>query len=74
MPDDVLQRISEPFFTTKPAGKGMGLGLFLAKNVIRRLGGQLEIESAPGRGTTVKLTVPKQATATGGNAVTRDGD
>jgi two-component system sensor histidine kinase RegB len=74
MPDNVLQRISEPFFTTKPAGKGMGLGLFLAKNVIRRLGGQLEIESAPGRGTTVKLTVPRQATATGGNAVTPDGD
>lgn len=41
MPPEVLQRVSEPFFTTKPPGKGMGLGVFLAKNVVRRLGGSV---------------------------------
>ena len=55
---DVLQRISEPFFTTKPPGQGMGLGLFLAKNVIQRLGGQIDIQSEQGTGTTVTVKLP----------------
>lgn len=56
----VLQRISEPFFTTKPPGQGMGLGLFLAKNVIQRLGGEIAIQSQEKRGTVVTVSLPQR--------------
>jgi two-component system, sensor histidine kinase RegB len=55
----VLARAGEPFFTTKEPGKGMGLGLFLARSFAERLGGALELESAPGRGTAATLTLPR---------------
>jgi two-component system sensor histidine kinase RegB len=55
---DVLARVGEPFFTTKPTGKGMGLGVFLARAVIERLGGQFTIRSVPGGGTTATLSLP----------------
>ncbi len=58
---DVLARVGEPFFTTKPPGRGMGLGLFLARAVAERLGGGLSIESTRGRGTTVHVRVPVAA-------------
>ena len=58
MSASILQRISEPFFTTKPPGKGMGLGLFLAKNVIHRLDGEIDIQSKEGIGTTVTVKFP----------------
>jgi len=54
----VLRRAREPFFTTKAAGDGMGLGLFLAQALADRLGGSLEIDSRPGTGTTTSLTLP----------------
>jgi len=53
-----LARAGEPFFTTKVAGEGMGLGLFLARTTAEQLGGQLEIDSQLGRGTVVRLVVP----------------
>lgn len=58
MTAEVLSRAGEPFFTTKPPGKGMGLGLFLARTVIGRVGGRLEIASQPGRGTDVVVLLP----------------
>ena len=63
MPPKILQRVSEPFFTTKPPGKGMGLGVFLAKNVVRRLGGTVVHESrecseTSDSGTTVTIQLP----------------
>ena len=58
IPPEVLARVGEPFFTTKPTGKGMGLGIFLARAVIERLGGQFTIRSAPGTGTTATLSLP----------------
>ena len=63
MPPEVLERVSEPFFTTKSPGKGMGLGVFLAKNVVRRLGGTVSYRSneASGglnTGTTVTILLP----------------
>lgn len=61
MPPEILDRVSEPFFTTKPPGKGMGLGVFLAKNVIKRLHGSIEFESQPGQGTLVKVVVPVES-------------
>jgi len=61
MPDDVLARAGEPLFTTKEPGSGMGLGLFLSRAVIERLGGTLELSSVVGRGTTAALTLPLSA-------------
>jgi signal transduction histidine kinase len=48
-----LSRAGKPFHTTKP--RGLGVGLALARRVVERFGGRLEIDSAPGRGTTVRL-------------------
>lgn len=58
MPDEILARIGEPFFTTKAPGRGMGLGLFLARAVIEGVGGSLQIDSKPGEGTEVSVTLP----------------
>ncbi|MGE0755594.1 MAG: sensor histidine kinase [Pirellulaceae bacterium] len=60
MTPDVLARAGDPFFTTKEPGKGMGLGLFLARNVIERIGGRLHIDSVPGTGTTVAIELPSK--------------
>jgi signal transduction histidine kinase len=51
-----LGRAGKPFHTTKP--RGLGVGLALARRVIERFGGRLEIDSEPGRGTTVRLHMP----------------
>jgi PAS domain S-box-containing protein len=53
-----LARASEPFFTTKPQGKGTGLGLAMARGFAEQSGGALAIESAPGRGATVRIWLP----------------
>jgi two-component system sensor histidine kinase RegB len=48
----------DPFFSTKPEGQGMGLGLYLARAHLRALGGTIELESQPGHGTTVQVRFP----------------
>ncbi len=64
MPSEIMARIGEPFFTTKAPGRGMGLGLFLARAVIEGVGGSLEIHSnvepqgVAGGGTEVLVTLP----------------
>ena len=58
MTPEVLERVAEPFFTTKPTGQGMGLGAFLAHLFAQTLGGQLSFESEPGRGCTAILDLP----------------
>jgi signal transduction histidine kinase/CheY-like chemotaxis protein len=58
MPAELLARVTEPFFTTKPRGEGTGLGLAMAHGFAEQSGGALAIESAPGRGTTVSLWLP----------------
>lgn len=60
MTAEQLKRVSEPFFTTKPPGKGMGLGVFLAKNVVGRLGGSVKFKSSPDRGTTAYVRIPSK--------------
>lgn len=55
---EVLQRVGEPFFTTKEPGRGMGLGLYLTQNVLRRLNAELKFTSRPGQGTTAEILLP----------------
>jgi two-component system sensor histidine kinase RegB len=57
-PDD-LRRAGEPFFTTKPAGAGTGLGLFVTRSSIEQLGGTLQLSSALGEGTSAVVTLPR---------------
>lgn len=59
MPEAVLNRITEPFFTTKEPGRGTGLGLSVVHNLITRSNGQLSIDSAEGKGTTVTMLLPR---------------
>ncbi len=58
MSAEALARAGEPFFTTKEAGRGMGLGLFLARTLVTQLGGSLDIDSSLGRGTRVVVRLP----------------
>jgi two-component system sensor histidine kinase RegB len=59
VPEALLRRIGEPFFTTKEPGHGTGLGLYLARHVVERQGGEMRVESAEGRGTRITLTMPE---------------
>jgi two-component system sensor histidine kinase RegB len=63
MAPEVRRRAGEPFFTTKEPGQGMGLGLFLARVLAERIGGDLQIESDLGRGTTVSMVLPAREPA-----------
>ena len=58
MEPDVADRAFEPFFTTKAAGEGTGLGLATVHGIVTDSGGDIAIESAPGRGTVVRFTLP----------------
>lgn len=57
MDSETIAKACEPFYTTKEPGKGMGLGLFLAKTVAERFGGSLSFDSTPGEGTRVVLSL-----------------
>jgi CheY-like chemotaxis protein len=59
MDEDTLRRAIDPFFTTKPVGKGTGLGLAQVYGSARQAGGTVRIESKPGEGTTVRVFFPK---------------
>ncbi|MFN8544898.1 MAG: ATP-binding protein [Candidatus Binatia bacterium] len=58
MTPEVLARALDPFFTTKPPGRGMGLGLFLARTLLDGLGGRLTLDSTPGHGVTAAVELP----------------
>jgi len=58
IPPELLGRVLEPFFTTKPVGQGSGLGLAIVHRIVRDHGGVIEFDSAPGEGTTFRVIVP----------------
>lgn len=55
---NVLPRVFEPFYTTKAAGHGTGLGLSVTHTIVTRLGGEIAVESEPGNGTTFRVSLP----------------
>jgi signal transduction histidine kinase len=58
IPPEVREHIFDPFFTTKDVGRGTGLGLAISHQVVSAHGGRIEVESAPGAGTAVHITIP----------------
>jgi len=70
MSRDVLKRVGEPFFSTKPPGTGLGLGVFIARTLSEQMGGRFRLESEPGRGTTAIVEIESGASSSRmGNAV-----
>jgi CheY-like chemotaxis protein len=59
MAPDLLSRVFEPFFTTKPVGQGTGLGLSVAHGIVVSHGGAITVDSAPGRGATFHVHLPR---------------
>jgi signal transduction histidine kinase len=53
-----ISKIFEPFFSTKPAGEGTGMGLYISKEIVVKLGGKMMVESQPGSGTVFTITLP----------------
>lgn len=65
MPEEVRCHVLEPFFTTKEVGRGAGLGLSAVHGVVKSAGGYIALSSSPGRGTTVRIHLPRQRPPTG---------
>jgi DNA-binding response OmpR family regulator/two-component sensor histidine kinase len=58
MPPDVVARAFDPFFTTKPPGKGTGLGLSQVYGIVQQIGGDVTIDTAVGKGTSINIALP----------------
>lgn len=56
--EDALDRLFEPFYTTKPAGEGLGLGLAISRDIVREFGGELQADNRPGGGARFTLILP----------------
>jgi two-component system NtrC family sensor kinase len=63
IPPENLAKIFDPFFTTKPDGKGVGLGLAVSFGIIEAHGGDIEVKSAVGEGTTFTVSLPLEQPA-----------
>jgi signal transduction histidine kinase len=59
MPPEVVERVFEPFYTSKPEGKGSGMGLPTVRAIVQEAGGRVAIDSAVGEGTTVTVELPR---------------
>jgi signal transduction histidine kinase len=58
IPQKVLDKIFQPFFTTKPTGQGTGLGLSLSYDIVKAHGGELKVETKEGEGTAFSVLLP----------------
>ncbi|MBX9733648.1 MAG: sensor histidine kinase [Chitinophagaceae bacterium] len=58
IPNEIKEKIFQPFFTTKPTGQGTGLGLSLSYDIVKAHGGKLTVESELGKGTIFKIEIP----------------
>jgi signal transduction histidine kinase len=58
IPEKNLSKIFDPFFTTKEVGKGTGLGMHIAYNIVRKHNGTITVQSQVGQGTTFTIRVP----------------
>jgi len=63
MPDDIIDKIFNPFFTTKPTDQGTGLGLAISSDIVRQHGGNIRVESEPGEGTEMIIELPLEPPA-----------
>jgi len=58
IPKNIVDKIFQPFFTTKPTGEGTGLGLSLAHEIVKAHGGELKVETKEGEGTKFIIVIP----------------
>jgi PAS domain S-box-containing protein len=72
MDEETLDRVMDPFFTTKPVGEGTGMGLSMVHGIVAKHGGAVNISSAPGKGTMVEVYLPLVEREAG--PASRDGD
>ena len=63
IPPEIVSRIFDPFFTTKPVGEGTGLGLSIVYGIVQEHGGEVGVESQPGRGATLTVELPALSAA-----------
>lgn len=74
IPKENLEKIFEPFFSTKPPGQGTGLGLFVTRGIVEKLGGSITVESRLGAGACFRVILPKHHVPAGDSGTPTEGD